>query len=131
MRQKYHLYILALLLLFTTTRCAVDIKPRTGLPLISQAEYMQMWEAIKAETFSSRKLTLAKDLLLGKSKALTIPQIRQIAQELTFEKSMMEYVKFAYDFAYEKSRYEQLIDLFKFDANRDEFRTFVRTKGGQ
>lgn len=131
MIQKYALYFFALLLLFTNTQCTIDVKPTNRLALISQAEYLQMLEAVKNEPFSTKQLDLAKELLASKNKALTIGQTRQIASEIDFETKKLDYVKFAYDYSHDKSIYGQLEDLFKFDSRRDEFRSFVRSRGGQ
>ncbi len=89
-------------------------------------QYASAINAIASKSFRDEKMDMAK--LATKEKCLTNTQIRGIAKLFSFEDQSLEFVKYAYDHATEKSEYYTLTDIFTFMSSKDEFMTFLKGK---
>lgn len=59
---------------------------------------------------------------------MTNEQIRALARLFNFEEPTLDFVKYAYDLASEKSTYYTLEDVFRFMSSRDAFTKFLSAK---
>lgn len=89
-------------------------------------QYAKAVDAITSKMFRDDKMDMA--MLATKEKCLTNTQIRGIAKLFTFEDQSLEFVKYAYDHASEKSDYYTLADIFTFISTKDEFMKFLKAK---
>lgn len=89
-------------------------------------QYAGAVDAITTKMFRDDKMDMAK--LATKEKCLTNAQIRGIAKLFSFEDQSLEFVKYAYDHASEKSEYYTLADIFTFMSSKDEFMAFLKAK---
>jgi hypothetical protein len=93
---------------------------------LSDKEYYLALKAIEAKAFSAEKMSVA--LLVTKEKCLNNEQIRGFAGSFDFEDQSLEFVKYAYELASEKSTYYTLDDIFKFMSSKDAFLQFLKSK---
>lgn len=89
-------------------------------------QYANAIDAITSKMFRDDKMDMAK--LVTKEKCLTNAQIRGIAKLFSFEDQSLEFVKYAYDHATEKSEYYMLADMFTFTSTKDELMAFLKGK---
>ena len=89
-------------------------------------QYQNALRSIEAKPFSEEKMEMV--MLVTKDKCLTNDQIRGIARQFNFEEQSLEFVKYAYDKATEKSTFYLLEDVFKFNSSKDAFRKFLKEK---
>jgi hypothetical protein len=82
--------------------------------------------AIDNEGFSSNKMQVAKQAT--KNKCLTTAQVIEIAEMFSFEDDKLEYVKYAYDFTYDRDNYYQVNSIFSFSSTKDKLNAFLSTK---
>lgn len=133
MKKKYLPLTCLLFLVFTFTSCTIDIIPKVGVPsgTNNHAAYNQVLQAVKQEKFSSNKLSTAKYWMQKKNTLFSLSQIRTIAHEFSFSKDRLNFLQFAYNYAYPKKDYDQLSDLLKFSSDRERFRNFVASRNGR
>ncbi len=93
---------------------------------MSEKEYYTALQAVESKSFSQEKMNTA--LLATKAKCLTNDQIRGIAKLFDFEDQTLEFVKYAYTLAPEKSTYYTLEDIFKYMSSKEAFTRFLSTK---
>ena len=71
---------------------------------------------------------MATAMIATKDKCMTNEQIRALARLFNFEEQTLDFVKYAYDLASEKSTYYTLEDVFRFMSSRDAFTKFLSAK---
>lgn len=86
-------------------------------------EYATALKAVESKPFSDEKMAMAK--LVTKDKCMTNDQIRLIATQFMFEEQTLEFMKYAYTLASEKSTYYTLESVFKFNSSKQEFLKFL------
>jgi len=93
---------------------------------ITEKEYYTALKAVESKPFSAEKMSTAR--LATKGKCMTNDQIRGIAKLFDFEEQTLEFIKYAYDLATEKSTYYALEDVFKFMSSKDAFNKFLNSR---
>ncbi len=73
---------------------------------------------VKKATFEDSKLTIAKQVFMYN--CLTTDQICAMSKEFTFEETMLEFAKYAYDYCYDRRNYFKVNDVFTFSSSIDE-----------
>jgi len=79
--------------------------------------------SIKRKTFSETQLRLAKQIV--SSNYLTVRQLVRVANIFSFESTKLDFVKFAYDYAYDPENYWMINDVFSFSSSTDELDEFL------
>jgi hypothetical protein len=93
---------------------------------VPQSKVDNIKNAIDNESFSSNKMQVAKQAT--KNKCLTTAQVIEIAEMFSFEDDKLEYVKYAYDYTYDRDNYYQVNSIFSFSATKDKLNAFLSTK---
>jgi hypothetical protein len=79
---------------------------------------------LKSETFDANRKEL---ILLDLNKyCVNSDQSHRIIETLTFEQDRLEISKFLYDRMFDKTNAKKLLDLFTFDASKNEYRDYIR-----
>jgi hypothetical protein len=112
----------------TTTAQTQYVEGYTGYIgcAMPQSKVDNIKTAIDNESFSSNKMQVAKQAT--KNKCLTTDQVIEIAEMFSFEDDKLEYVKYAYDFTYDRDNYYQVNSIFSFSATKDKLNAFLSTK---
>lgn len=79
--------------------------------------------AINEASFSSQKIKVAKNGV--RNKCLTTEQVGRIARTLEFEDDKLDFIKFAYNYTYDRENYKSLLKLFNFSNTRTDFLEFI------
>lgn len=115
-----------------------DMKPSHGFdPLppepakpvcqVPDVEFLSMVQSLENQSFNNTKLTLAKQILSG-VRCFSVKQIIALVNTFSFEESRLEIAKHAYAFCYEKDKYYQLVDVFDFEASKNDLMIFLENK---
>ncbi|MBQ7490964.1 MAG: DUF4476 domain-containing protein [Bacteroidales bacterium] len=97
--------------------------PPTPMPC-NDNDFREIKDLIRSETFEDSKLTVAKQATL--SELLTVDQLAEIAALFTFEDTKLEYLKFAYDFCFDRNKYYKLNNVFTYSSSIDELNEYIR-----
>lgn len=89
-------------------------------------QFQHALRSIESKAFSDEKMEMV--MLVTKDKCLTNDQIRALAGQFGFEEQTLEFIKYAYDKATEKSTYYLLENVFKFNSSKEAFRKFLKGK---
>ncbi|MCQ2280151.1 MAG: DUF4476 domain-containing protein [Bacteroidales bacterium] len=90
----------------------------------SEPDFLAAKSLIAAEKFESNKLDLAKQVV--RSEIMTTNQLVEIARLFTYESSKLEFLKFAYDYCYDKNKYYTVNSVFTYSSSKDEMNEFLR-----
>jgi hypothetical protein len=82
--------------------------------------------SISAKSFSTARMTIAKQIT--GSNCLLVSQVREIMDLFTFEADKLEYVKFAYDYTYDRGNFYRVNDGFGFSSSTTELDKFLQGK---
>jgi hypothetical protein len=87
------------------------------------AEFNDLMNRVKGQSFSEQKMKIAKQGT--KVNCPTVDHIRQIAKQMMMDEEKLEFVKYAYDFCWNRKDYYKLSDVFSFSGTTDEFNSFL------
>lgn len=85
--------------------------------------FKQMLSTLKAKTFESDKVSIAKQLF--RTNCYTVAQVKEILTLFTFESNRLDLAKFAYSCTFDYDNYYQLNDLFTFSSSIDELNDYI------
>lgn len=94
---------------------------------VTQAELDDIKKTIENTSFSSSKVTIAKQAIQAK-KCFTVKQIKDILNLFPFDDNKLDIAKFAYDYCSDKSNYYQVNDAFSFTSSKDDLTRYVQSK---
>jgi hypothetical protein len=80
-------------------------------------------ETVGKASFDDTKLSTAKTVLT--SNCMSTDQIMQICKMFSFEASMLDFAKYAYDRCSDPGSYFKVGNVFKFDASRTELNEYI------
>ncbi|NUM32142.1 MAG: DUF4476 domain-containing protein [Bacteroidetes bacterium] len=83
--------------------------------------------SIKNQSFDSDRLKIAKNIV--KQQNLNSEQIFKITKLFSFESSRLEFAKYAYGFAVDKSNYNIVQSAFQFSSSVSELQDFISKQG--
>lgn len=86
-------------------------------------EVNDLLRSINESPFSSQKMKLARNGV--REKCLTTVQVEKIARTLEFEDDKLSFIKYAYQFTYDKRNYRSLLKLFNFESTKSDFIAFL------
>lgn len=89
-------------------------------------QYAEVKKALGNEYNEEEKLNLAKVVL--KNKWFTTGQIRELAQTFYNEERRLRFLKFAYEFCWDKGNYFTLADLFYNSGYKKDFINYLGTQ---
>lgn len=81
---------------------------------------------VQKASFADDKLRIAKQVT--QANCMSVAQIKEIAKLFSYEDNKLEYLKFAYDFTFEKNKYYLVNDLFSFSSSKEEMDEFLNSK---
>ncbi|MBM3404244.1 MAG: DUF4476 domain-containing protein [Bacteroidetes bacterium] len=100
-----------------------------GCPMpMSVQDFGRVKQTIENQSFDDSKLKIAKQVL--QSNCLLCSQVKEIMLLFSFEKTRLDFAKFAYGRTFDLGNYFQLNDAFTFESSIDELNEFI-TGGGE
>jgi len=93
---------------------------------MSDSDFNSAKQSVASKDFSESKLIVAKQIT--KVNCLTSNQAKQIIQLFDFDKTKLEYAKFAYGHTFDIGNYYQVNDAFDFDSSIRELNDYINGK---
>jgi hypothetical protein len=107
---------------------AIGFGPDVPLPCIVEADdFNQIKESISKESFSSTKISLAKQILRTKQ-CFSVRQVSELLRLITFEDARLDLAKFAYEYTTDRDNYYKIADVFTFSKSKDDLMKFLEGK---
>lgn len=91
--------------------------------VMEAAAFEQAKRSIESKSFSSSKMTLAKQVT--RSNCLFTSQVRDIMDLFDYETDRLNFAKFAYDFTYDQGNYFKVNDAFDFESSIRSLEDFL------
>lgn len=108
---------------------SAPVPPPAAAPMphpCSPNSFMEIKRLIENETFEDNKLTIARQATAAE--LLTVDQIIEIAKLFTFEDNRLEYLKFAYDYCYDRSKYYKVNSALTYSSSVDELNEYIASR---
>jgi len=74
---------------------------------------------LESQPSDELKINLAKQII--SNICMSVDQIQEVTSSFSSEDSKMEFVKFAYEYAYDKENYSNLVEIFSEPSNQEDF----------
>lgn len=94
---------------------------------VNNDEFSSILESIHQIAFENTKINHTKNIIESK-KCFTSAQIAQIMQQFSFERSMVEIAKFAYDYCVDTNNYFKLNNELTHASSKEELIKFTQSK---
>lgn len=94
---------------------------------IGRAQFSDMMESIRKESFNSTRLSIAKTILRN-NPCFMAEQVRDIVKEFNFESGKLEIAKFAFDYTIDKGNYYRVADEFSFSSSKEELLKYIESR---
>ncbi len=89
-------------------------------------EFDEAKEQVKKASFADDKIRIAKQIT--EANCLSVAQIKEIAKLFSFEDNKLDYLKFAYDFTFEKKKYYMVNDVLNFSSSKEDLDNYIKSK---
>ena len=89
----------------------------------SEMEFQVAYQTIEAQSFENDKLMVAMQVV--SSRPILTSQISRITQLFSFEKDKLEFLKYAYEFCYDKSNYYTTYNLLAFSSDKKALKDYI------
>ncbi len=96
---------------------------------MSQTAFSGAKQTIEDASFDETKLETAKTI--SSTNCMTTDQVIEICRLFSFEKTKLDFAKYAYSHAYDKNNYFKVGTVFSFDASKTELNTFIQSQGNK
>lgn len=90
---------------------------------VSDAELNSILHAIRNESFSSDKMSIARQATMYKT--LRAYQIVEIGNQFSFESDKLEFAKMAFNNTIDKENYYMVNSIFHFSSSKSELNRFI------
>jgi len=110
-----------------TPQVIVITPPPAAFPQsFSSEDFMRLKMTIQNEDFNDTRLVIAKQAV--SSQMMTSAQIAEIAQLFDFENSKLEFLKYAYNYCYDKNKYYIVNNVLEFSSSKSELNEYIQGK---
>lgn len=89
-------------------------------------EFAEAKDQVQKASFADDKIRIAKQIT--EANCLSVAQIKEIAKLFSFEDNKLDYLKFAYDFTFEKKKYYMVNDVLNFSSSKEDLDTYIKSK---
>lgn len=93
---------------------------------VDEDEFEQFYEFMQNESFEDDKTAMTKEFV--QKKCLSVENIGVLLEELTFSDDRMTVAKAAYATCYDSSEYDQLLEKFEFDVDKEDLQKFINNQ---
>lgn len=94
--------------------------------ICSGRDLEQIVRLIEDESFEDSKLTIAKQAV--SSQLMTTEQLTRIARLFTYEDTKLEFLKYAYDYCFDKNKYYLVNSVFTYSSSKDEMNEYIQER---
>ena len=92
-------------------------------PPVSEQRFNQMINSVKNQSFSDDKQRVTKQIV--KSNCMTVDQLVDLLNEVSFDDGKLNTAKFAYDYIYDVENYFKVFDVFSFSSSGEELEEYI------
>jgi len=89
-------------------------------------DFSEAKSQVQKASFADDKIRIAKQIT--EANCLSVAQIKEITKLFSFEDNKLEYLKFAYDFTFEKKKYYMVNDLLNFSTSKEDLDNYIKSK---
>jgi hypothetical protein len=93
---------------------------------MSSTTFSNAKKQVEGQSFEENKLQVAKQVL--KANCISTAQIKEMLGQFSFEKTKVDYAKFAYDRCTDQGDYFNLNDAFSFSSSVTELNDYINSK---
>ncbi|OJJ22618.1 hypothetical protein BKI52_08030 [marine bacterium AO1-C] len=113
----------------TITRSVGSImnNPSNCNTALDNQSFNEIRRSVNQQNFDNKKLTAAK-IGLKTSCPARASQIASLVQLLSFSKNKLAFAKYAYQYAYDKQNYSQVVNTLKFRSHREQLRNYINER---
>ena len=107
-----------------------DPVPPTPAPKaceVTQTDLDDMIQSVRKQSFSSSKVTLAKQVLKS-GECFKVSQVLSIVKLMDYDSDRLDIAKYAWDYTIDKKNYYLLNQAFSFESSGTELSKFVESK---
>ncbi|MHA6248681.1 DUF4476 domain-containing protein [Pontibacter sp. CAU 1760] len=94
--------------------------------LLTGRELDRLLETMRARSFESTKLSIARDAVRHSS--IMAEDLKRILQAFDYDHSQVEFAKYAYDYICDREHFYYIYDLFRFDSSVRELEEYSRSR---
>lgn len=94
---------------------------------MDDASFGRAKQSVKSKSFSSSKMTAAKQVL--QNNCLDVTQVKQMASLFTFEEDKLEFVKAAYHQTTNQHEFYLVNDIFTFSQSIENLDRYIKSQG--
>ena len=104
-----------------------DYTPVPEMPRVCTPEEAErMYQTLKKESFDENRLNMAK-FMVPSNRLLAI-QIKHLAESFSFDKSKVDFLKFAYDFCVDPNNYYTCLEVLTFAKDKEDVMKHIQSK---
>ena len=101
--------------------------PAPDMPRVCTPEEAErMYQTLKKESFDENRLNMAK-FMVPSNRLLAI-QIKHLAESFSFDKSKVDFLKFAYDFCVDPNNYYTCLEVLSFAKDKEDVMRYIQSK---
>ena len=89
----------------------------------SEEDFIEAKRTIEKADFEQTKLTIAKQIVA--SELMTANQLAEIARLFDFEQTKLEFLKYAYQYCFDKNKYYLVNNVFEFSSSVDQLNKYI------
>jgi len=89
-------------------------------------EFAEAKDQVQKASFADDKIRIAKQIT--EANCLSVAQIKEIAKLFSFEDNKLDFLKFAYDFTFEKKKYYMVNDVLNFSSSKEDLDNYIKSK---
>ena len=89
----------------------------------SEEDFIEAKRTIEKADFEQTKLTIAKQIVA--SELMTASQLAEIARLFDFEQTKLEFLKYAYQYCFDKNKYYLVNNVFEFSSSVDQLNKYI------
>ncbi|TAE73878.1 MAG: DUF4476 domain-containing protein [Bacteroidetes bacterium] len=93
---------------------------------MNDSDFGRALKSLQSQSFEDTKMTVAKQFT--KANCLSVSQIKSVMKQFSFEKTKLDFAKFAHTYCYNKNNYYELNDAFNFDSSVKELNNYLEGK---
>lgn len=90
------------------------------------SDFAEAKDQVKKASFADDKIRIAKQIT--EANCLSVAQIKEITKLFSFEDNKLDYLKFAYDFTFEKNKYYMVNDVLNFSSSKEDLDNYIKSK---
>lgn len=94
----------------------------------SSEEVNEMCQSIRRESFDDNRMEMAKLMVKSNGKLFKVSHIKKMANCLTFDRSKLNFLKFAFTYCADPNNYYECVNVLTFSSDKKKLMQFLNSK---